>query len=188
MTYLRCSLMMLILAPTAAIAANTPLNVKPGLWEETRQNESSGMPPIPQSVLDTMPPEQRAKMEAMMKARAASGPHSTSTVVRNCMTKEDLNRPFMPDDKKQCTHRVINSSGSIMEIEAQCAQDGGVKSTMSMRFEASSPERVTGISTLKTGSTTQGNGRSMTLTTRINARWLGADCGEVKPFSAPKYP
>ena len=187
MTYLRCSLMMLILAPTAAIAANTPLNVKSGMWEETRQTESSGVPPIPQSVLDTMPPEQRAKMEAMMKARAA-GPHLTSKVVRTCMTKEELNRPFMPDDIKECTHRVINSNGSIMEIEAQCMQDGVVKATMSMRFEASSPERVTGISTFKSMSPTQGDGRSMTLTTRINARWLGADCGEVKPFSAPKNP
>jgi len=186
MTYLRCSLMMLILAPTAAIAANTPLNVKSGLWEETRQTESTGVPPIPQSVLDTMPPEQRAKMEAMMKAQAARGPHLTSTVQRNCMTKEDFDQVFMPDDNKQCTHRVINSSGSTMEIEAQCAKDGGVKTTMSMRFEASSPERVTGVSTIKTGSTTQGDGRSMTLTTRINARWLGADCGQVKPFSALK--
>ena len=62
MTYLRCFLMMLILVPTAAIAANTPLNLKLGLWEDTSQTESSGMPPIPQSVLDTIPPEQRAKM------------------------------------------------------------------------------------------------------------------------------
>jgi Protein of unknown function (DUF3617) len=181
MTYLRCFLMMLILAPTAAIAANTPLNLKLGLWEDTSQTESSGMPPIPQSVLDTFPPEQRAKMEAMMKAQAASGPRSTSKVVRSCMTKEELTRPFMPDDIKECKHRVINSSGSMMEIEAQCMQDGVVKTTLSMRFEASSPERVTGISTLKFMSTTQGDGRSRTITTRTTARWLGADCGEVKP-------
>ena len=53
----------------ACVAQNTPLNVKTGEWEATITNETSGQMPIPQEMIDKMTPEQRAKMEAMMKAR-----------------------------------------------------------------------------------------------------------------------
>jgi Protein of unknown function (DUF3617) len=186
LAYRCCTLILLILTPTAASLATTPLNVKPGLWETTVQQESSGMPPIPQAALDKLPPEQRARLETMIQARAAGGPHTSSRVERSCLTRAELEQPFMPDENKHCTHRVVSSTGSKMEIEAQCAQDGAVKSAMSMRFEASSPEHVAGIITVTAESTTPGDGHTMTIKNHMDARWLGADCGDVKPVSPPK--
>jgi hypothetical protein len=162
-----------------------------------------GMPQIPQAVLDAMPPDQRANLESMLKSPEQRAKFETMLKSqqsqfnsqlskreeeRICLTKADLNQPFTPDDTKQCTHRVISSTGSKMEIEALCTLDGGVKTTVSARHEALSPERVTSIVTTRTESKAPGDGRPMTMTSRMNARWLGADCGEVKPVSVPKAP
>ena len=53
-----------------------PLNVKTGLWQVSTTTTMSGLPEIPpdmQARLDQMTPEQRAKMEAMMKSRFGGG-------------------------------------------------------------------------------------------------------------------
>ncbi len=70
----------------------TPLNVKTGEWESTMTNETSGQMPIPQEMLDKMTPEQRARMEAAMKARGMQGPRTI--VNKQCVKKEDLDKPF----------------------------------------------------------------------------------------------
>ncbi|HTE88846.1 MAG TPA: hypothetical protein VK639_07845 [Terriglobales bacterium] len=47
-----------------------PLNVKTGLWETTTTRITSGEIPIPAEMLARLTPEQRAKMEARMKANS----------------------------------------------------------------------------------------------------------------------
>ena len=56
---------------TAAVWAAdnvTPLDVRLGLWETKSTSQMSGAPPIPESMLRSLSPEQRTKMEAMAKA------------------------------------------------------------------------------------------------------------------------
>src|SRR5882724_1490051 len=48
-----------------------PLDVKTGLWETTTTNTHSGEMPLPAELLDRLTPEQRARMEARMKANSA---------------------------------------------------------------------------------------------------------------------
>ncbi len=67
----------------------TPLNVKEGLWEITVTHSMSGMPAmpsIPPDALAKMPPEQRARIEAMMKGGASTDVH------KDCITKEKLEK------------------------------------------------------------------------------------------------
>jgi len=59
-------------------SGQSPLNVKPGEWESTISNDTRGQLPVPQEMIDKMSPEQRAKMEAMMKARGLGGPANDS--------------------------------------------------------------------------------------------------------------
>ena len=187
MRYFRSSLILLLLASAAANAgsnaATTPLNVKPGLWETTRQEEGGGAPPIPPAVLATMPPEVREKVATGFQPGAANNPFSVEDEVeRGCLAQGDFNQLLMPEFDKSCKVRVIKSTGSIYEAEAQCTQEfGGIQNSMSIRFEASSPERVAGTTTVKIASTSPGDGSVMTITNRIKSRWLGANCGKVKP-------
>jgi len=156
----------------AAGPAPTPLNVKPGLWETTVRTESRGAPSIPPEALSRMPPEARAQVEAMLRSGAAGNlVPPQEEVERNCLTAADR-QPFIPVDNAACTIRVITSTASVLETEAQCRSEEGVESRVASRIEALSPERVSGTNTLRTG-----GGQGMTLTTRLEARWISAACG-----------
>ena len=159
----------------AAGPAPTPLNVKPGLWETTVRTESRGTPSIPPEALSRMPPEARAQVEAMLRSGAAGNllPPPQTEVERSCLTGADR-QPFIPVDNAACTIRVITSTASVLETEAQCRSEEGVESRVASRIEALSPDRVSGTNTLRTG-----DGQGMTLTTRLEARWISADCGGV---------
>ena len=107
--------------PSWTADAVQPLDVKPGLWETTTTTEMGGMPPMPADVLAKMTPEQRAKMEAAMKARAAQGAKTTTR--RTCWTKEELSKPLtFGDDDKSCQRTIISSSRSKQEGHLECTQ------------------------------------------------------------------
>lgn len=164
---------LLALSLVAAGPAATPLNVKPGLWETTVRTESRGSLSIPPEALSRMPPEARAQVEAMLRSGAGGNllPPPQTEVERSCLTAADR-QPFIPVDNDVCTMRVITSTASVLQTEAQCRSEEGVESRISSRVEALSPDLVTGTNTMRTG-----DGQGMTLTTRLEARWISADCG-----------
>ncbi|MFM8753138.1 MAG: DUF3617 domain-containing protein [Phenylobacterium sp.] len=180
----RLAPVLLVLGLVAAGPAPTPLNVKPGLWETTVRSESRGTPSIPREVLNQMPPETRSQVEAMHRSGAAGNllPPPQTEVERSCVTAADRH-PFLPVDNAVCTIRVITSTASVLQTEAQCRSEVGVESRVSSRIEALSPDRVTGTNTMRSG-----DGQGMTLTTRLEARWISADCGEVRPVNAGRSP
>src|ERR1700687_4981983 len=96
----------------------TPLNVKEGLWEMTVTHSMTGMPAMPAIPPDTlakMPPEQRARVEAMMKGGASTDVH------KECITKEKLEKQLaFSDDRKECTRTVPNSTSSKLEMKIHC--------------------------------------------------------------------
>jgi hypothetical protein len=172
MPFRRLAPALFALGLVAAGPAPTPLNVKPGLWETTVRTESRGTPSIPPEALSRMPPEARAQVEAMLTSGAAGNlVPPQEEVERNCLTAADR-QPFIPVDNAACTIRVITSTASVLETEAQCRSEEGVESRVASRIEALSPERVSGTNTLRTG-----GGQGMTLTTRLEARWINAACG-----------
>ena len=158
----------------ALAADNTPLKVKPGLWEMTSDSEHSGMPPIPPEALAKMSPEQRAKLEAAMKG--SMGPQHR--VMKHCVTQEDIDRGFEKMDKMgqgQCTQTVVSSTATVREGRFQCSGSGNSSGTY--RFEARSPESV-----VANWNMTMSNGaNAMTMKNDMQGKWLGADCGDVKP-------
>ena len=110
---------------TALWAAGiTPLKVKPGLWETSMTNTTSGQMGLPPEAAGKLTPEQRAKIEAAMAAQGAGGPRSSTHT--NCVTEEDLNKdPFQ--DKNQmkdfkCDETVVQSTGSSLELHEVCSQ------------------------------------------------------------------
>ena len=149
-----------------------PLNVKPGLWETTSTVTRSGEMPIPAGFLAKMTPEQRAKLEARMKASSAQ---STRTrTYKSCETKEKLQRsPF--SDSKECSLTVIGSTGTTANVRMSCEAEG-IKSSGEMLVEAVSPEKVKGSGHM----TATGGGHTMNMNTTISSRWVGSSCGNVQ--------
>jgi uncharacterized protein DUF3617 len=151
-------------------AAQTPLNVKTGEWESTISSDTSGQLPIPQEMIDKMTPEQRAKMEAMMKARGMQGPRTT--VTKHCVKKEDLDKPF-GNDNKSCKPTIVNSSATKQEIHMDCEVGGG-KQVGTLKFEAVDSSTVKGSMQM----TASNGGRTMNVNSTFSARWLGPACTE----------
>ena len=57
-----------------------PLNIKPGLWEQTVNTTIAGEMPISTEMLNRLTPEQRARMEERMKANSAAHTHTTPAI------------------------------------------------------------------------------------------------------------
>jgi len=151
-----------------------PLDVKLGLWETTSTSQTSGMPPvnIPPDALARMTPDQRAKVEAMMKGQ---GSPRTSTV-KSCMTPEKMKRSEMFYEQKQCTKTVVTSTGSKLEMRMHCTMEGGAKADGTVRVERINSESTKGSVQMVS---TSGD-HTMNMNSTFTSKWLGPDCGDVK--------
>jgi len=162
----------MLFCSTAWAADTTPLDVKPGQWETTLTTETAGQLPIPQELLDKMSPEQRARMEQAMKARAGKGP--TTHTSKSCVRKDQLDKPFNPgEDRKSCKMTVVTSSRTKQDIRMECENESG-KQTGVFRIEAADPENVKGAVQM----TMSNGGRTMNVNSNFSAKWLGAACTE----------
>ncbi|MET0535412.1 MAG: DUF3617 domain-containing protein, partial [Steroidobacter sp.] len=166
-----------VLALMALSAAGADkLNVKLGLWEITSLSRFSGMPPLPKDVLDKMTPQQRADMEAKIKAAAAEEPEPE--VSSECITQDDLDKPFNSANAEECTQTIVRTTRNTQEIRLACS--GKVKGAGTFRIVTPTPESMTGDLDLKVGE----GASAMSITSKIKGRWLGADCGDEEDGDA----
>jgi hypothetical protein len=173
-----------MLLSTAALPAQEikPFDVKLGLWETTSTTEMGGMsmpamPQIPPDALARMPPEQRARVEAMMKGRGGSPGAMT---VKACITKETLARAgaFGQTDKS-CTMKVVSSSPMKQVLHMDCVRDND-HTAGDVTVERVDAEHVKGTMAMKS----EGE-HSVSIKSNFETKWLSSDCGDVKP-STPK--
>jgi len=154
-----------VLASFAVLAAEQ-LNVKTGQWEMVMSTSTSGASPIPAEARAKMSPEQLAKMDAMFGAGAAPRVHKSL----ECVTKEDLAKPFHPDEDEKCQTTVIKSTSTTQDISVTCKGDH--PSTGRMHVEASSPESMKATIDFAVES---GNGATQ-IKTQMTGRWVGPTC------------
>jgi len=152
----------------------TPLNVKEGLWEVTVTHSMTGMPAtgnIPPDALAKMPPEQRARVEAMMKG----GP--STDVRRECVTKEKLEKhSAFSANREDCTRTVVSSTGRKLEMKVHCEEK---QSSTDGQFVIETIDSVTVKGTNHVVSNTS-SGHTMTMDFTFSSKYLGPDCGDVK--------
>jgi hypothetical protein len=167
-----------------AHAAQPALNVKLGLWETHTEaklsGDMSGM--ISDAQLQSMTPEQRAKMQAAMQQAMAAmqKPH----YAKECMTAEKLAKGFDMGDKDNCKSTITTNTASQYEAHVICMR-GGESNSMTVHVAATSPEHVAGV---MKGDASNGS-KGMSYSGTFEGKWLGSDCGTVKDRqeeSAPK--
>jgi uncharacterized protein DUF3617 len=158
----------------AAWAADTiqPLDVKVGLWDVTHTTAVAGQPPIPAEALDKLTPDKRAKLEQLMKDRAAQGPKTAT--LKHCVTKEELNKSNMlGDDSKSCNRTVITSTRRKLDARVACTEQG-TKRTGTVHIEAIDPENVKGSMQMAM----TGGDHTMTMSSTFTGKWIGPVCGK----------
>ena len=169
----------LVLGAAAASAAE-PLDVKIGLWETTATTQMAGLPnmagaQIPKEALEKMPPEQRARVEAMMKNRVGGGMSPMTTKV--CLTRESLaNAAAFNRQQNNCSTKVVSSSASRQQVHIECDQ-GGMKLAGDFTIERVDAERTKGQMVMKGAP----QGQPFESKMSFESKWLSADCGSVKP-------
>lgn len=181
MTKLRFAIAAFIAACALPAAAQT---LKPGLWEITNkmqggsdqmQNAMSEM----QQQMASMPPEQRRMIEEQMAKSGvkmgSAGPGGGMSV-RVCMTTEMVEKNEVPTQQGNCKTTSQGRTGSTMKMAFACTNppssgDGQITFNGSESYN----------STMNITSQVQGKPEKMTMEGR--GKWLGADCGDVKPFS-----
>ncbi len=151
----------------------------PGLWEHTFKVTSQGgemekAQAQMQAQLAAMPPEQRKKIEDMMKSRGvAMG--AQGTTVKFCVTKEQAAKPAEPHMTGDCKQSDIQRRGNTMSYTYAC--------TTPRQF--SGEGQITHISdkayTGKSKLTMQVKGQPQQMGIEMTGKWLAADCGDLKP-------
>jgi hypothetical protein len=166
----------IVLVALAAFAGDKVqrLNVKTGLWENTTTVNSQGQMPIPAEMLERLTPEQRARMEARMKAQPNE--RSRTFTEKHCVTAKDLNDGtlFSKNPSQECTQEIVNSTSTSAEVHLVCAAEG-IKGDGTVKVQVLNPENVKGTTQIHAS----GNGQTINTNSSFTAKWLSASCGKV---------
>jgi len=177
-----CGVALSVCALVPAFAQAPAINVKPGLWEMVSDRSSKGlpqtqaMPQLPPDMLAQLPPEQSKRIENVMKAaRVQQGGRK---VKQSCVTREQLARglAFGSENRPNCKRTVNTQSATRWELTEICSDRRG-QQTIHARYEAPTPKVISGTVDI----TMDGGGRKMSMKQTMRGRWLGPDCGNVKP-------
>ncbi len=168
-----------VLASPLALAQAAGPKMSPGLWEHSFAVKSAdgkiekAMKEM-QQAMASMPPEQRRQMEAMMGKQGMSmGPQGNS--VKVCMTKEDAERDRPPPAQDGCT-QTATRSGNVWSISFRCP--GPPPSSGDGSVTLQSPTSYSGVINV----VTEVQGKTERVQMSSSGKWLGANCGSVKPL------
>ena len=159
--------------------------IKPGLWEITAENPSMNGRPMPDmsaqmaEQLKKMPPDMRKQMEAHLKAKGVEMvPGKGQPTVRVCLTREMLDQDRWQQAQGQCRNTDMQRQGSTWKWKFKCTQPAG-EGEGQTTFEGSDAY----ITDLRMQ--TRQQDRVQQLDIRHRGRWIGADCGDIKPLTPP---
>ena len=174
------------LAGAASLGAQNPVPpVKVGLWQtQMSQLDANGKEvPSPEvAAFAKMAPAVRAQMAEMMRSRGIQMPDENG-VMKTCLTRETLDSPAWQQIAADtgCTTTYSARSSSVWKWHSTCP---------SMKSESDGETTFTGSEAYRTRvtSTVTVNGKTTTSTRFVQGKWLGAACGDVKPFAPPAVP
>ena len=163
--------------------------IKTGLWEITTESQMLDGKPMPDvsaqlnEQLKKMPPEMRKQMEAHMKAQGVQmvaggkGP-----AVRICLTKAMLDQDqWQGRADGHCQNTGTSRSGNTWSWKFKCTQPPS-EGEGSTTFQGSDAY----VTDMRVNTERQGKPHQMAM--KHKGRWLGADCGDVRPITPPAKP
>lgn len=172
---------------SAALAAG-PLPgappIKPGLWQvtmETQDAKGNSADPLARAAaaMKDLPPAAREQMEAMMKARGVSM-DGAGGGTKVCLSKESFDQGKWQGMSKDCVVNYSTATGASWKWHSTCPT---MKSESDGEAIFTSPESYT----IKMRMVSKMTGVEHTTNMTQSAKWLGADCGEVKPVSPDSF-
>lgn len=173
----------LLLLATAAHADSTQdaisslvKNVKPGLWEVQHKTSVDGQQlPDMNKMLEKVPPEMRAQVEAMLAKKAAK--LASGKPIQVCLTKEQLEKQTHENDpRNRCQFSNLQRNGNVTHVMVQCSKPKAQGETTVTRLNAEAWQSVSHM-------TIEEQGSAHAVNSEANAHWVSADCGDIKPVA-----
>jgi hypothetical protein len=165
-----------------AVAAG-PLQVppvKPGLWEarmSALDADGHEMAAPEQAAFARLSPEARARMADALKARGLSMP-DINGATKACLTKEMFESGMWQQMASEagCTTNYSTLTGTSWKWHSSCT---------ALKSESDGEAVFNSAESYRTKVTTTATvmGKTRTSTRIVQGKWLGADCGDIKPFS-----
>lgn len=164
--------------------AGQPVNlgVDMGLWQLTTHTQVSGaVPPQLEERLQKMPPAQRARIQAAMKAAMADA--QRERVLEECMTSQRLSNAFNSGPASaQCKSTMVRNTRTDFEYHKVCALQDGKGHTETARFHLLDRHHLSGTVDV---AQTEG-GHALKVHETIDGKWLAKSCGGVKDVQPVK--
>lgn len=175
--------MLAAVAGATLVAAPPVPPLKTGLWEvRTTAKDAAGNDILPpeQAAMAKMPPEARARMAEMMKARGIPMPDE-SGAMKLCLSKEllDSGRFQQMAAETGCTTTYATQTATTWKWHSSCPALHAESDGESVFTPTTMRSTIT--------STTSMNGQPRTTTRISSSKWLGADCGDVKPIDPEMF-
>ena len=170
-------LAMLTLAAALTLIATAEagtINAKTGLWQMDMTTESTGAPPIPPAMLNSMTPEQRARLQTAMQSQMN---HPTQHSFQRCVTEKDLEEGFkLPKQNgaENCNTTVLSKSSTGEKARVDCSGQVTISSLVDWHVPTPTSMNGTVATTITSpqGTTMKSNGT-------IKGKWISTDCGSV---------
>lgn len=167
---------LLLLCPLLSLStpASAETAMKPGLWEMTMKSDAiKNMPKIP--------PEQMEQMRKM----GVNVPQMQdgAMVTKVCITKQmaESQTPGVEKNEMGCETKNYKRSGNSYSADIVC-------NSADMKGEGKAKGTFAGDQAFTSTYDFKGtmHGRPVNQHHESSGKWLAADCGSVKPVSAPK--
>jgi hypothetical protein len=169
-------------AVTAALAAGAVFSapfasaqtppIKPGLWEVTRPGSDDKSAQMAER-LKNMPPDKRAQVEAMMKKNGIDITASGAT--RVCFDKDSMDVAQL-QSQTTCKTDFSSRTSSSWKWHSVCPDFKSVSDGEAIFTNAENY-------TINTTATSSMSGQPKTTQRTMQAKWIGSNCGDLKPFS-----
>ena len=114
----------------------------------------------------------------MVAQGVGTGPKANT--VKMCVTREDSERLFMPQQDGRCPRQAAQHIAGTMKITFSCS--GNPPTCGESEFTLLGDTGYTS----KTFVNKTVQGRPEQLTMNQSGKWLGAGCGTIKPITPPK--
>ncbi len=178
------------------------VDMKPGLWEYTMKMDGAsanteqkaqqeqlakGLDAMKKQ-LANLPPEQRKMLEDMMGEQGIKVTDSSldmaskgmqlfkdGTIVKECLTQEEINRGELPEQSGGCENKLTQLSANVVKVTYTCQGEPPSQGESIITFQ--NPKAYTGHATFKT---TIGD-HTETFHAEQSGKWLSSDCGDIKP-------
>lgn len=158
-------------------------NMKPGLWEITNKVDGNNgqlgaaMADM-QKQMASMPPDQRKAMEQMMAKHGVQVGSNGAMRAKMCLTPEMARKnELMIQQEGDCTHNRSPAVGGKMKFSFACKNP---------RTSGEGEVAFSGDTSYQMKMRMVSGPKNESMTMDAAGKWLGADCGNIKPMAMPK--